>query len=197
MQLRYATDLSIEEYVQARAWEQVRLDSCPFHPHGGCDFVRHGSYLRKFPIAAMIPRWYCPQAQQTTSMLPDFFASRLPGTLDEVEQAVNVANDSNSLEEAAFALRPDIALPGALRWLRRRINYVHIALITVTGLILPGCLPDLGSFRKAFSAERVLVKLREKVTSHLQSLPPILGFGPRPHDRWPRKMRLQQSTGPD
>ena len=197
MQLRYATDLSIEEYVQTRAWEQVRLDSCPFHPHGGCGFARHGTYLRKFPIAAMIPRWRCPQARQTVGLIPDFFASRLPGTLDEVEQAVNVAQQSHSLEDAAFALRPDIDLPGALRWLRRRINYVHIALTTVTGLILPGYLPDLGSFRKAFSVERVLVKLREKVASHLQSLPPILGFGPRPPGRWFIKKQFQQSMGPD
>jgi len=130
-------------------------------------------------------------------MLPDFFASRLPGTLDEVEQAVNVAHESSSMEEAAEALRPDISLPSALRWLRRRINYVQIILVPVTGLLLPGCTPALGSFRKAFSTEQVLVKLREKAASHLQSLPPILGFGPRLHGRWPLKEHSQQSMGPD
>jgi hypothetical protein len=197
MQLRYKTDLSFDEYVQTQAWEQVVLGACPFHPHGGCNFSRHGVYLRKFPQATMIPRWYCPQEHQTVSMLPDFFASRLPGTLNEVEQAVNVAELSSSLEEAAEALRPDITLPSALRWLRRRINYVEIILVTVAGLILPGCPADLGSFRKAFSTEQVLVELRGKAATHLQSLPPILGFGPRLHGRWPLKMRRQQSMGPD
>lgn len=197
MQLRYATDLSIEDYVQSRAWELVRLDSCPFHPRGGCGFARHGAYLRKFPIAAMIPRWYCPQARETASLLPDFFASRLPGTLDEVEQAVNVADDACSLETAAFVLRPEIELPGALRWLRRRIGYVRDILVTVAGLILPGCPPGLDPFRQALATGRVLVRLREKAASHLPSLPPILGFGPRHHSRWSAKTLFQQSMGPD
>jgi hypothetical protein len=48
-----------------------------------------------------------------------------------------------------------------------------------------------------FSVERVLVKLREKVASHLQSLPPILGLGPRPPGRWFIKKQFQQSMGPD
>lgn len=197
MQLRYATDLSINEYVQTQAWKQIQLTVCPFHPEGGCDFARHGAYLRKFPEAALIPRWYCPQGHQTVSMLPDFFASRLPGTLDEVEQAVIVAQESRSLEQAAEELRPEISLPSSLRWLRRRINYVQCILVTVAGLILPGCRPDLASFRKAFATEQVLVTLREKAASHLRSLPPILGFGPRLSGRWSLKKPPQQSMGPD
>ena len=197
MQLRYATDLSIEEYVHTRAWERVRLESCPFHPHGGCGFARHGYYLRKFPMPAMIPRWYCPQAQQTAGLLPDFFASRLPGTLDEVEQAVNVADDACSLEAAAGILRPEISLPGGLRRLRRRISHVRRALITAAGLLLVGCPPELDFFRKALDTGRVLVRLRQEASSRLQSLPPILGFGPRRYSRWNAKMHFQQSMGPD
>lgn len=187
----------MNEYIQTQAWRQIQLTTCPFHPEGGCDFARHGVYLRKFPEAAFIPRWYCPQEHQTVSLLPDFFASRLPGTLDEVEQAVVVAKESRSLEQAAEALRPEISLPSSLRWLRRRIYYVHSILVTMTGLIMPGCPPDINSFRTAFSTEHVLVTLREKAASHLRSLPPILGFGPRLSGRWSLKNLPQQSMGPD
>ena len=141
--------------------------------------------MRKFPEFALIPRWYCPQQRQTVSMLPDFFASRLPGTLDEVEHAVNVAQTSPSLEKAAETLRPDILSAGALRWLRRRIRDVKLILTTVTGIILPGCPPVLSSFREALNTEQVLVSLRGKVAAYLQSLPPILGFGPRLQNRGP------------
>jgi hypothetical protein len=197
MQLRYATGLSIEEYVRTRAWEKARLDACPFHPNGGCGFSRHGCYLRKFPVAAWIPRWYCPQERETIGLLPDFFASRLPGTLDEVEQAVNVAEDCCNLETAAEILRPEIALPGGLRWLRRRIHHVRDLLTTVAGLILPGCPPTLDSFRQALATGRVLIRLRKKAAPYLQSLPRILGFGPRRNSRWSTKMHFQQSMGPD
>ena len=70
------------------------------------------------------------------SLLPDFFASRLPGNLDEIEDAVNTAGSCKSQEEAACALRPEITLPSALRWLRRRIKYVIESLTTLAGLLL-------------------------------------------------------------
>lgn len=197
MQLRYVTDLSIEEYIQTRAWERVQLDSCPFHPTGECRISRHGYYLRKFPLVAKIPRWRCSKASKTVSLLPDFFAARLPGTLDEVEQAVNVANDACSLETAAALLRPEISLPSGLRWLRRRISHVHLVLTTVAGLLLPGIPPELGSFRQALGTGKVLVRLREKAAAHLRSLPPILGFGPRRQSRWNAKMHCPQAMGPD
>lgn len=197
MQLRYATDLSIEDYVRTRAWQQVQLDCCPFHPQGGCGFAGHGAYLRKFPLAALVPRWYCPQQRQTVSLLPDFFASRLPGTLDEVELAATVADDCPSQEEAAELLRPEITLPAALRWLRRRLGYVRLILVTAAGLLLPATAPNLASFRRALGSRRVLVALRGKAGCFLRSLPPILGFGPRQVNRWPTKTASQQSLGTD
>ncbi|EFK07399.1 conserved hypothetical protein, partial [delta proteobacterium NaphS2] len=86
MQLRYPIDLTIEEYNEQKAWEHAELDHCPFHPEGGCDLARHGTYPRKFPEYCLVPRWYCPSAHKTISLLPDFLASRFPGTLDEIEQ---------------------------------------------------------------------------------------------------------------
>lgn len=184
MQIRYSTDLTPEEYIEQKAWEQANLDHCPFHPEGGCGFSRHGTYPRKAPAYCLIARWYCPKAHKTIGLLPDFFSSRFPGTLDEVEQTVNVAQNHKSQEEAAEALRPDITLPSALRWLRRRIKYVKEVLTIIAGLLLPGCPPVLASFRQKYATDRVLVRLRDIAENHLFSLPPIVGFGPRSQRRY-------------
>jgi hypothetical protein len=129
-------------------------------------------------------------------MLPDFLASRLPGTLDEVEEAVRVTEGA-TLEEAADRLKPGILLPGALRWLRRRINHVQTALVIVVGLLLYNCPPTLASFRKVLGTDRVLITLRKTARQHLHALPPCLGFCPRSEGRWAKKIGLQQSMGPD
>lgn len=179
MQLRYPVKLTIEEYLAQRAWEQAELDHCPFHPEGGCGLAGHGAYPRKFPEYCLVPRWYCPEARQSISLLPDFFASRLPGTLDEVEQAVNMAEGYESQEKAAEVLRPGISLPSALRWLRRRLKYVREILTILVGLLVTECAPDLKSFRVKLGTNRILTSLRQIVEEYLLSLPPIVGFGPR------------------
>ena len=179
MQIRYITNLTVNEYIEKKEWEQAKLDHCPFHPEGGCGFASHGTYPRKIPEYCLVARWYCPMAHQTISLLPDFFSSRFPGTLDEVEQVVNIAENHKSQEMAAESLRPGITLPSALRWLRRRIKYVKEALTVIVGLLLPGCSPDLAWFRHKYATDRVLVQLRTIAESHLWSLPPIVGFGPR------------------
>jgi hypothetical protein len=184
MQLRYLIDLTIEEYIEQKAWEHAELDHCPFHPEGGCGLARHGTYPRKFPEYCLVPRWYCPGAHRTISLLPDFFASRFPGTLDEIEDAVNTAVSCKSQEEAAFVLRPEISLPSGLRWLRRRIQYVKAALTILAGLLVTECAPDLESFRKKIGANRVLSKLREMAREYLPSMPPVVGFGPRLDKRY-------------
>jgi len=179
MQIRYVTELTVKEYIKQKAWKQAELEHCPFHPKGGCGLAKHGTYPRKFPEYCLIARWYCPTAHQTIGLLPDFFSSRLPGTLDEVEQTVNNAQKHKTQEDAAEFLRPDITLPSALRWLRRRMKYVKEALIATAGLLMPGCPPDLDSFRKRYATNRVLVRLRDIAGDFLSSLPPIVGFGPR------------------
>jgi len=184
MQIRYPIDLTIEEYIEQKAWEQAELEHCPFHPDGGCGYAKHGTYQRKFPDHCLVARYYCPEAHHSISLLPDFFASRLPGTLDEVEHAVNIAETSSSQEEAAFTLRPEVSLPAGLRWLRRRIKYVGDILTILTGLLVTECHPDLSSYRKAFNTKKVMSGLRDIVEGHLQALPPIIGFGPRSGGRY-------------
>ncbi len=124
-------------------------------------------------------RWYCPSQHCTISLLPDFYASRFPGTLDEVEHVVNVAEQAPSQEAAAEILRPEITLPSALRWLRRRIKPVREILNILAGLLCTECPADLSSFREKYGVKAMLNHLRSLCEEHLQSLPPIIGFGPR------------------
>lgn len=184
MQIRYPIELTVKEYIEQKAWEHAELPSCPFHPDGSCGYTKHGTYPRKFPDYCLVARYYCPVAHQSISLLPDFFASRLPGTLDEVEHAVNIAESLCSQEEAAFTLRPEISLPSGLRWLRRRLKCVHQILTILTGLLVTKCSPELSSFRKAYKTKNVLTGLRAITQEYLPSLPPIIGFGPRSGDRY-------------
>ena len=83
-------------------------------------------FARKTPRGTRIARWYCPQSHTTFSLLPDCLSARLPGTLDELETVVAHAERAPSLLAAANALRTDtVALPGAMRWVRRRVRRVH------------------------------------------------------------------------
>ena len=138
MQIRYATNLSAEQFVQQQAWQAATLNQCPLHPQGGCGFCKNGTYRRKFPHGTQIARWYCPDGHMSFSLLPDCLASRLPGTLLEIEDVVAKVENSPSQEAAADVIRIDIELPGALRWMRRRIFLVKVAL-----RILIELLPDL------------------------------------------------------
>ena len=150
-----------------------------------------------------VARWYCPTGHTTFSLLPDCLASRISGTLDEVEQVVasveaKVAAGS-SIEKAAGEIRPDIELPGAVRWVRRRLGSVRMVLLALVTL-MPGRLgnePRLGAIRKVLGTEQALVQLREIGAAHLGSLAPPVGFGPRPRRRWRRRRRRQQGAGPD
>ena len=101
MQLRYETGLTSEEYVKTEAWRDARLERCPNHPHGGCSVASHGTYERKTPPGARVPRWYCRESHTTIGLLADCLAARLPGTLDALEAVVVVAEEAGSLEEAA------------------------------------------------------------------------------------------------
>jgi len=136
MQLRYQTGLTGEQYVSAEAWREARLDRCPNHPRGGCSFARHGTYERRTPAGTLIARWYCRESHQTFSLLPDCLAARLPGTLARLEEVVAHAERASSLMKAADHLRGyDVQLPGAMRWVRRRVRLVHHVLSVVIGLL--------------------------------------------------------------
>ena len=113
VQLRFNTGLTSEEYVSRQAWRDATLEHCPLHLGGGCGFARHGTYERKNPSGTRIARWYCRDGHCTFSLLPDCLASRYRGTLAAFEEAVAVAEQAESLEQAADRLRTDaIELPG-------------------------------------------------------------------------------------
>jgi hypothetical protein len=200
VQVRFAAGLTSEDYVKQEAWRFARLERCPFHPEGGCGFASHGTYERVSPPGCLVARWYCPTAHTTISLLPDCLCSRLTGSLAEVEAVVAAADTAPTQEAASEALRPNVELPGALRWVRRRRRLVRAALSAVIGLLpglLAGCKPTVTSVRSALGAEMVLVRLRAEVATHLAALPPPLGFGPRPAQRTPSPTATQQEPGPD
>jgi hypothetical protein len=151
------------------------------------------------PPGARVARFYCRSGQTTFSLLPDCLASRLSSSQDEVEQVVVAAEQARSQESAASALRPDISLSSALRWLRRRLGPMRATLLALVTL-LPGVLgsrAQLGSVRQALGTQRALVGLRATAEQYLPVLGPPVGFGPRPNAPRRKRQRLQQETGPD
>lgn len=200
MQLRFATNISVEQYIEQEAWRDAELNQCPLHPEGGCKIARHGTYSRKFPDGVKIARWYCPDGRTTFGLLPDCLSSRLPGTLIEVEMVINQIESAPSQEAAADNIRPDIGLPGILRWMRRRLFLIRaslILLIDLLPLLSNNGQATLSSLRSVLGVEFVLPHLRELAASYLDILPPPLGFGPRPQKKYRGKNRFQQQTGPD
>jgi len=203
VQLRHPTALTSEEYVRQQSWQQASLDRCPLHRSGGCGFARHGTYARVKPAGTLVARWYCPTGRTTFSLLPDCLASRLSGDLDTVEEVVAAvetkAATGASIERAAGEIRPDIELPGAVRWVRRRLGPVRMVLLALVTL-LPGQVGTearvLG-VRDALGTKRALVRLREMGERHLGKLAPPIGFGPRARTRSRRRRRTQHETGPD
>jgi hypothetical protein len=200
VQLRFAIKLTGEQYVSAKAWRQANLPACPVHRGAACGMARHGTYERKYPPGTRVARWYCRPAHCTFSLLADCFAARLPGTLAEIEEVLLRVEQAPSQEQWAGSFRTEILLPGALRWMRRRLSLVRAALITLVGLIpalLIGVAPTIGGFRRALRVEPVLPELREIAAPYLPSLPPPLGFGARPTRAPPKQRGCQQSTGTD
>lgn len=200
VQLRFETGLTSDDYVSQQAWLDASLPRCPKHPRGGCSFARHGTYERKSPAGTKIARWYCPQSQTTFSLLPDCLAARLPGTLNELEEVVAAVEQAPSLEAAASALRLDIELPGALRWLRRRVEVVHRTLVRVIGLLpdhLAGCAATVTHLRERLGHDAVLMALRPLAVGQLSHLPAPLGFYPPAIGSGDPTSASQQPMGPD
>jgi len=171
MQLRFATDLSAEEYVRRKAWKETKLDNCPIHPEGGCGFRKNGTYSRKYPEGTKIARWYCPMGHQTFSFLPDCLSARLPGELKEVENVIEEVEKSPSQEKAAKNIRLDIFLPGALRWVRRRILPIRSALTMLIELISSmflACDPDI--IEEKLAAKRYLKELETNLRRDMKEM---------------------------
>ena len=197
MQLRLEMAHTSEQYVSERGWASARLERCPLHPHGGCGFARHGTYTRVEPPGTQIARWYCRQGRTTFSLLPDALASRLSSTLAEIEQVLAEVEGASSVEQASAALRPDITLPSAVRWVRRRLGPMRSALLAIVTLLGLGCAATLGGVRASLGSPLTLGELRARVAARLASLVAPLGFGHRASVRRARDGPFQHEAGPD
>ena len=152
-------------------------------------------------MGTQIARWYCRESHTTFSLLPDCLAARLPGTLKELEEVVAGAEKAPSLMAAADQLRRDaVELPGAMRWVRRRVRLVHHALRLVKGMLphrFAGCRAEITACRQRLDRDAVLVALRSLPEPWLPLLAAPIGF--RPHGiagEDPTK-RVQHNLGPD
>lgn len=183
MQLRFATGLTCEEYVKQKAWQIASLERCPLHPEGGCGFSRHTPYARVEPPGTFIARYYCPTGHVTFSLLPDCLAARLSSTLAEVEAVADAVETGEASREAIAArLRPDIGVQGALRWVRRRVAAVALALAALKGLrpdLFAGRQPILEDFRAVLGVELVLPRARELAGRQAAAVPAPVGLGHR------------------
>ena len=145
--------------------------------------MRHGTYPRTTPVGMRIARYYCPTARETFSLLPDCLASHFPGELDPIEQVVATVEGTRSVEAAADTLRPEITLASAVRWIRRRLTPVRLALVTLVTILPDRFTGDarLSAVRRVLATSTALTTLRADAAPHLVGLPTPLGF--RPHRR--------------
>jgi hypothetical protein len=151
-----------------------------------------------------VARLRCPKAGLTISLLPDFMAARLSGTLTEVEQAVEVAEAAGSREQAADQVRPAdaeeaVTLPSALRWLRRRLVPVRAALLGLVTLLpeLFGCAPTVAAVRERLGVREALVTLRALAERALPVLAAPLGFRARAARATSPRPEPPHEVGPD
>ena len=120
MQLRLVAGLTEAEYVSGRAWERASLGACPLHGKNCGSFSRHGTYVRKTEHGeARIARWYCRKSQVTFSLLPECFASGIPGSLSAMEEAVARLEADPEATAVALQVHPDprVGAKTARRWL--------------------------------------------------------------------------------
>lgn len=205
MQLRFASTLTLEQYVTTRAWKQATLAACPLCAPGKCRLAPLAPYMRKLPVVAFVARFYCRVQRTTFSLLPDFYASRVPGLLDDLERAAATVEAGGRTEHSANTLRPAdapaaVTLGAAVAWVRRRVRWVRV-LLAVAGSLFPelfaGVERSVEAFRAKLGTSSVLVALRGICARHLHALPLPLGLNPPAPVASPRRRASRQPMGPD
>jgi hypothetical protein len=151
-----------------------------------------------------VARLLCPATGVTISLLPDFLASRLTGTLAEVQAVVEAAEVAETLEAALERVRPAAAeeavtLPSGLRWLQRQLSAVRAALMAAVTLVpvLAECAPTVTGLRERLGVVEVLVSLRGVAAEHLGTMSAPLGFRARARGRGAKRKRTPHEVGPD
>lgn len=166
------------------------MRSCPLHPEGGCGFYRWGTYPRTVPIESEVARYYCRRGGVTFSLVPDCLAARMPGTLEQVEQAAagvqRARQQGGSLEQQAEALRPPSESPDAVEprsavaWMKRRHRAVVaglVALIAVMPEVFGGCDATLEAVgERVDDSNGVLLALRRAAGENVGEIPGPIGF---------------------
>jgi hypothetical protein len=205
VQLRLDSTLTFQQYVTTRAWEQATLGACPLCAPGKCRLEPLAPYRRKVPVEAFVARFYCLVQHTTFSLLPDFYASRVPGLLDDIERAAATVEAGGGVERTANALRPEdapdaVTFGAAVAWVRRRIAWVR-GHLTIVGSLFPelfaGVERSVRAFREHLDTSSALVALRGICARHLHALPRPLGLNPRTPVAQPRDRVRRQSMGPD
>lgn len=95
---------------------------------------------------------------------------------------VTHTSEAASLEAAYQVLSLGIELPGALRWMSRRVQAVHASLHLLKGLLpehFATCPTTLTAFAQQLGIGEALGALRAIGAAVLQRLPAPLGFLPR------------------
>jgi hypothetical protein len=204
VQLRFGSTLTFEQYVTTQAWKQATLAACPLCAPGKCRLEKLAPYMRKVPVVAFVARCYCPVQHITFSLLPDFYASRVPGLLEDIERATMAAEVGGGTEHTANTLRPAdaldaVTLGAAVAWLRRRVAWVR-TLLAIVGTLFPdlfaGVERSVRAFRARLGTPSALVELRGICERHLHALPLPLGLNPRTPAAPPRDRTSRQSMGP-
>jgi len=182
VQIVFESGHTSESYVSQEGWHDASIERCPECSDGIC---RHGTYRRKLPDGTRIARFYCRPCHLTVSLLPHFLAAGYSDTLAVQEETVRAVAVHDSFDAAAVALRPDIELQGARRWLRRRLH--RRALILLLAATALGIASD----------SLAVFSLRDMYPQLISQLPTPIGLAHRRLTHWRPPSARQQPMGPD
>jgi len=113
---------------------------------------------------------------------------------------VRAVEQAPSQTAACATLRLEIELPGVQRFITRRVQAVHQALVVLKGLVperFGPCGPTLLAFALVLGVSDVLVALRGIAEPWLHQLPTPLGFSPRRQPGGGRHGARQHRAGAD